>query len=315
MPFGAHIISQLEDALAEGFQYHGGLDAFLQRSGIPEARLSAARQRADERNKQSTRNFTRAPKRFVAQELLKDLGHGTEDDDRLVAGVITALSKGHFPDASAKAKSAIETLKSYQSEERQQAEARREEHRQKEQEQEREHAKALAAKAKAREGFRDLFLQLSQHENPQQRGYMLEKFLNDFLTFEAMNPRGSFKLAGEQIDGSFAWAGRTYLVEAKWVATPVGGVGFSSLMYKIEGKTADTRGLFISINGYSDEAIQGLRGKGELRFVCIDGAHLIRCLTPGLSFSQLLDLIWRHANETGEAYLPVGSTAFLQRSA
>jgi hypothetical protein len=290
MPFGAHIISLLEDALAEAFKYHGGLDMFLQRSGIPEARLNAARGRADERNKQSARSFSRAPKRFVVQELLNDLGRGIEEDDRLVAGVITALSKGNFPDATATAKSAIETLRSQQVEERQQAEARRQEHRQKEQDQERIRSKEFAAKEAARESFRDSFLQLSQHENPQQRGYMLEKFLNDLLTFEGVNPRGSFKLVGEQIDGSFAWAGRTYLVEAKWVSTPVGGAEFSSLIYKIGGKTADTRGLFISINGYSEEAIRGLRMKGELRFVCIDGAHLMRCLAPGLSFSQLLDV-------------------------
>ena len=314
MPFGAHIISLLEEALAEGFQYHNGLDAFLQRSGIPNARLRAARERAEERNKQSARNFSRAPKRFVVLEILNDLGRGTDADDRLVAGVITALCKGKFPEATAKALSAIESLKSQQVDERQEAEARRAEHRQQEQEQDRTRAKASAAKVAAREGFRDSFLQLSQHDNPQQRGYMLEKFLNEFLAFEDMNPHGSFKLIGEQIDGSFAWTGRTYLVEAKWVSAPVGGAEFSSFIYKIGGKTADTRGLFVSINGYSQEAIQGLRTKGELRFVCIDGAHLMRCLAPGLSFSQLLDLIWRHANETGEAYLPVSSTAFMTRN-
>ncbi|HEV2042598.1 MAG TPA: hypothetical protein VGT81_21575, partial [Casimicrobiaceae bacterium] len=88
--------------------------------------------------------------------------------------------------------------------------------------------------------------------------------------------------------------------EAKWVSTPVGGTGFGGLMYKIEGKTADTRGLFISINGYSPDALKGLRMKGELRFVCIDGTHLMRCLQYGRSFPALLEVIWRHAGETGE---------------
>jgi hypothetical protein len=79
-------------------------------------------------------------------------------------------------------------------------------------------------------------------------------------------------------------------------------------MYKIEGKTADTRGLFVSINGYSQDALRGLTGKGELRFVCIDGAHITRCLSPGSSLDSMLEEIWRHADETGEAYLPVVST-------
>ncbi|HUD25299.1 MAG TPA: helix-turn-helix transcriptional regulator [Burkholderiaceae bacterium] len=99
MPFGAHIFALLETALAECFQYHSGLDTFLQRCGIEAPRVGAARQRAEERNKVSGR-FSKAPKRVVAQELLRDLSSGTLADDRLVAALITALCKGSFPGAS-----------------------------------------------------------------------------------------------------------------------------------------------------------------------------------------------------------------------
>jgi hypothetical protein len=61
MPYGAHVISLLEDALAESFQYHDGLDNFLRRSGVLDARLKAAREPAEERAKKSPRNFGRAP--------------------------------------------------------------------------------------------------------------------------------------------------------------------------------------------------------------------------------------------------------------
>jgi hypothetical protein len=306
MPYGAHVFSHLEDALSEAFQYHDGLDAFLGRAGIPAARLARARDRAEARAKASrTRNYNRAPKRFVAQELLKDLQVGGDGEDRLVAGLVTALCKSTFREAGPQAFTAIATLKTLTQAERDEAEARREELRQKEREKEREREREMVKDATAREDFKERFLQLSAHQDPQARGYMLEKFLNDFFAFEGLNPRGSFKLIGEQIDGSFAWAGRTYLVEARWVSKPIGGAGFSSLMYKIEGKTADTRGLFIAINGYSPESLKGLKQKGRLYFVCIDGAHLMRCLEPGGSLSQLLERICRHADETGEAYLPV----------
>jgi hypothetical protein len=156
-------------------------------------------------------------------------------------------------------------------------------------------------------------LTLNEHRDHQQRGYAFERFLNDFFEFERLSPRGSFRLIGEQIDGSFAWANRTHLVEAKWVKEPVAGAEFGAFIYKIAGKTADTRGLYTSINGYSSEAIQGLKGKGELRFVCIDGAHLLRSLEPGCDFKRTLEVLWRHASETGEAYLPVSSASFLKR--
>jgi hypothetical protein len=305
MPHGAHVLSLLEDALAEAFQYHNALDNFLRRSGVSDARLTAARRTAEERSNVSSSNFDRAPKRFVVQALLAGLDRGTDEEDRVVADLVTALCKGRFPDASPNATAAIRALVEERASEREEAGAQREERWRKKREDERARENAAAKEAGTREGFKASFLHLCQESDPQARGYMLEQFLNKFLAFE---------LIGEQIDGSFAWSGRTYLVEAKWVSTPVGGAGFSGLMYKIEGKTADTRGLFISINGYSQDAINGLKQKGELRFVCIDGAHLMRCLEHGGSFRRLLEMIWRHADETGEAYLPVGLPAFAARN-
>jgi hypothetical protein len=83
-------------------------------------------------------------------------------------------------------------------------------------------------------------LTLNEHQDHQQRGYAFERFLNELFEFEGLSPRGSFRIMGEQIDGSFAWANRTYLVEAKWVTEPVAGAEFGAFMYKIAGKTADT---------------------------------------------------------------------------
>jgi len=313
MPYRPHIIDLLETSLAECFKYHGALDTFVLRVGVANARLSAARERADARNKQSLRGFNRAPKRLVVQELLHDLNASGADDDRLVAAMVTALCKGAFPDATPEGLAAVKALQAERVEETREATERRTEQARRTREAERKGEQAAASKRARRDQFRSSFIQLSQIADRQTRGFTLEKFLNDFLDYEGLDPRGSFRLLGEQIDGSFSWKGRTYLVEAKWVTTPVGGAEFSSLMYKIEGKTADTRGLFISINGYSPNAIRGLRMKGELRFTCIDGTHLMRCLEYGQSFPTLLEIIWRHADETGEAYLPVGSSAFVAR--
>ncbi|MEX1204147.1 MAG: hypothetical protein WEB85_02740, partial [Dongiaceae bacterium] len=158
-----------------------------------------------------------------------------------------------------------------------------------------------------RDKLREAFLAMIAQSDAQARGYALERLLNELFNLEGLRPRGAFKLVGEQIDGSFSWRNQTHLLEARWATDQVAGLGFSSLIYKIEGKTADTRGLFISINGYSQEAIKGLRYKGELRFVCIDGAHLIRALEAGGSLISVLETVWRHADETGEAYLPVSN--------
>jgi hypothetical protein len=59
-----------------------------------------------------------APKRFVAQELLRDLDSGADADDRLVAALITALCRSTFPQASQSGLAAIQTLKTSQAVER-----------------------------------------------------------------------------------------------------------------------------------------------------------------------------------------------------
>ena len=312
MPFSANILMLLENAIADCFQYHNGLDTFLQRSGVEATRLAAARQRAEDRNKAFGR-FAKAPKRFVAQELLSDLGSGTPADDRLVAALITGFCKGNFPEASQAGVAAIDGLKASQAVEKREFAERRAEHERQQRVAEQQREKAVAVEAAKRQELRQSFLALNEQQDCQKRGFALERFLNDFFEFGDLSPRGSFKNTGEQIDGSFAWAVHTYLVEAKWTKNPVAGAEFGAFMYKIAGKTVDTRGLYLSINGYSPQAIVGLNRKGELRFVCIDGAHLLRSLEPGRNFKKVMDVLLRHASETGEAYLPVSSDAFLNR--
>jgi hypothetical protein len=215
-----------------------------------------------------------------------------------------------FPQATQAARDAIEMLKAFQIEDRKEKEEeanarQRAEREQRERQEQAAANRAAAERLEAREKLLGQFLTLHTLDDPRARGYSLEGFLNSLFEYEGLKPRGPFKIVGEQIDGSFTWGHRTHLIEARWVKEPVAGLGFSSLMYKIEGKTADTRGLFVSINGYSREALRGLTGKGELRFVCIDGAHITRCLSPGSNLDSMLEEIWRLADETGEAYLPV----------
>lgn len=305
MPFGAHILGPLEDSLSEGFDYHSQLNSFFLRSGIRQEIIDKVRQRAELRRLASNRGWTQAPKRFVVQEMLRFLGEPGVEGDVLIANLITGICRSNLPSATEKAAEAVKTLKQHQQTDKQEkdsiAHAAKEERRRQEEETGERRATTLQL---SRERLRNSFLNLYAQDDAQARGYALERFLNEVFELEGLKPRAAFKLVGEQIDGSFLWNGQTHLVEARWVKNAVSGSGFSSLMYKISGKTANTRGLFVSINGYSPEAVKGLTGKGELRFVCIDGAHLVRCLTPGFTLQALLQEVWRHADETGEPYLP-----------
>ena len=222
---------------------------------------------------------------------------------------MTAFCRGSFADAAPKGLAAIAALKAELALDSKAAADRRDQARREQEAAQRLRDKTGEARTGQRLAFRQTFLGMCAADDaPQARGYALEKLLNEFLELEGLHPRGSFKIVGEQIDGSFTWSGHTSLVEAKWTSAMIDGSGFGAFDWKIGGKTANTRGLFIAVNGYSEHAIAALNGKGALRFVCIDGAHLMRSFDIGLA--NLLDIVWRHADETGEAYLPVGSPRF-----
>jgi hypothetical protein len=61
-----------------------------------------------------------------------------------------------------------------------------------------------------------LFNKLATNNNFQQRGFEFEKFLNDLFHLYELDPKSSFKIHGEQIDGAFTFDGTDYLLEAKW---------------------------------------------------------------------------------------------------
>lgn len=309
MPFDAATVGFVEDALSECFNYHNALDNFLTRSGVSSRALKHARQAATDRIATSNREYERAPKRFVVQELLSIITTDRLEGDRMIASIVSGLIDGNFPEATPAAKEAIESLTLKRTNDTSEKERLRREERGK-----KEAAKntadnikteALLSRQAKRDKFRDRFVGLMNEGNAQARGYLLESFLNDFFEFENLDPRSSFKRLGEQIDGSFSWQTKTCLVEAKWVKDPVAGAEFGAFNYKIEGKTVDTRGLYISVNGYSPDAIRGMNGKGALKFVCLDGAHIMRAMSTDDGLHAILKRVWRHADETGESYLPV----------
>ena len=150
--------------------------------------------------------------------------------------------------------------------------------------------------------------------NPQKRGFCFEGFLTDLFAAFDLAPRGSFRLVGEQIDGSFRLHAETYLLEAKWQAPKV---GFSDLMAfsgKVAGKAAWARGLFVSNSGFSEEGLEAFSRGRQVNLICVDGLDLYEVLSRRVSFVEMIQEKARRAAETNSAYVPVRDLAFLNRN-
>ena len=80
--------------------------------------------------------------------------------------------------------------------------------------------------------LKDDFMRLVAELNTQKRGFTFEKFLNSLFVLFDLEPKESFRIAGEQIDGAFTFDGNDFLLEAKWQEKPID----LGELYKFGGK-------------------------------------------------------------------------------
>ena len=149
---------------------------------------------------------------------------------------------------------------------------------------------------------------------PQERGLRFEGFLKDLFAAFDLAPRGSFRLVGEQIDGSFRLHDETYLLEAKWQDPKVGVSDLLAFSGKVAGKAAWARGLFISTSGFSENGLEALSRGRQVNLICVDGLDLYEVLSRRVSFVEMIQEKARRAAETNCAYVSVRDLAFLHRN-
>ena len=106
---------------------------------------------------------------------------------------------------------------------------------------------------------------------------------------------------GSRIDGSFKLDNEIYLVEAKWEAGALPEAPLLIFRGKVEGKSKFTRGVFISINGFSAEAKLAITIGKQPNFFLFDGYDLTMVLEGNIRLDQLLNEKLRSLAEKGKA--------------
>lgn len=152
--------------------------------------------------------------------------------------------------------------------------------------------------------IKEKYIQLTMSKRYQNRGFDLEKVLYDLFELFDLDPKASFRNTGEQIDGAFTLEGTDYLFEAKWQSYLVNASDLDAFSGKVRRKLDNTLGLFLSINGFSKDAVQ-LYSLGRSSILLMDGADLLSVLDNRIDMSSLIIRKRRHAAQTGNVYLPV----------
>lgn len=157
--------------------------------------------------------------------------------------------------------------------------------------------------------LRERFFAMHSATDPHKRGTSLEQFINELFGLYDLEPRASYSLDCEQIDGAFTFNTHDYILEAKWWKEPVGRPLLDIFKTNIERKAKNTLGLYVSVNGFTGDAIS-VYGYGT-PFITMEGMDFMAVLDRRIRLDELIQHKKRHASETGQCYYPV--TAILGR--
>jgi len=137
----------------------------------------------------------------------------------------------------------------------------------------------------------------------QQGGYEFEKWFYEALDYSDIQNRRPYKTDGRQIDGSLTIDGTTYLVELKFTKNQIGSEAIDSFKAKVDKMADNTMGIFISISGYSSQAIKEASGK-RTTLMLFEVNHLFLFLQGIDSLVEIIRRSRRHVSQTSEAFLP-----------
>ena len=145
------------------------------------------------------------------------------------------------------------------------------------------------------------FFEIAINNNKQERGFQLEKLLNELFVLFELSAKHSFKITGEQIDGAFTFDGTDFLLEAKWQKELIPASSLYAFGGKITNKLKNTLGLFISIDGFSKDGIE-TNNPITKQMILMDGEDLMLIFDGRIQLNEMILLKRQHASQTGEIF-------------
>ena len=128
---------------------------------------------------------------------------------------------------------------------------------------------------------------------PQQRGQRFNEFIAELLRCWGLDRVDASVRSVGEIDVTFAVNGTRFILEAKWEQGPVDYGPMAKLRGRITQRLAGTRGVLLSMSGYSDEALEGIVRGQQPDMLLLDRTHLEAMLSglrsPADLFTELMD--------------------------
>jgi|SRR5579864_4409248 len=139
------------------------------------------------------------------------------------------------------------------------------------------------------QSFRDEFDAVYVLTDKKARGNRFEALMNKIVAYYSERSEGPFIRTGEQLDGLFYFDKHWYLVEIRWKADKSNAADVSVLRDRASRSFGgDTKALFVSFNGFSQDCINSMTGGNDERVILFDGSDLRCVLDCQIAFDVLL---------------------------
>lgn len=139
----------------------------------------------------------------------------------------------------------------------------------------------------------------------QQRGQRLNEFVAELLRYWGLGRvEANVRSIGE-IDVAFAIDDTRFILEAKWEQAPVSFDPIAKLSRRITQRLTGTRGVFLSMSGYTAEAIGDMLRGQQPDILLLDRSHLEAMLSGLFSPADLFTGLLDRASYRGEVQVPL----------
>ncbi len=152
-----------------------------------------------------------------------------------------------------------------------------------------------------------MFDELERSDDAHRRGYLLQDLLNrsfDLYQIPVVRPFTRNE-GGEQIDGAFKIEGWHYLVECRWRDKLADIRELDGLKGQIDRSGKQTMGLFLSINGWSDNVPRLLKQNPEKSIILMEGYDFRTVLSGQVDLRDFILAKVAKLNLEGEPFLGV----------
>lgn len=137
------------------------------------------------------------------------------------------------------------------------------------------------------------------------RGYAFQDFLIKMFDAFGLHAKKSFRIIGEEIDGSFELGSDTYLLEAKWQSKQSNEAELLVFSGKVGGKAVWSRGLFVSYAGFTGPGLEAFAHGKPTNLIGMDAQDIYFILEGKMNLVAALTAKARMAAETNSFFTPV----------